>query len=70
MIKALIPYLRTNSTQKFKLLGKVPKYNLYNFLTIRILFIKKFTISYNLYLLPLTKLTFMKCFTGSFSSLL
>ena len=34
VIKALIPYQITISTQKFKLLGEVPRYDLYYSLTI------------------------------------
>jgi hypothetical protein len=36
IIKALILYQKTNSSQKFKPLGKVPEYNLYYFLTNKI----------------------------------
>ena len=45
VIKALIPCKRTNSIKKFKLLGKVLRYNLYYFLTIDIFrFLNRFNI--------------------------
>jgi len=39
VIKALIPYKRTNSTKKFKFLGKILKYNLYYFIIVPHIFI-------------------------------